>query len=101
MSGTVYKVNEEGVAALQALSQKLPECAEAIKSAAEAMRSAFDDNRQGLGPHDTSIENILEEIKEANDAAADPVEELSEKIGDVAEGYQDIIDNDRYGGSGK
>lgn len=93
-----YTVNEAGVAALNSLSQKLPECAETIKTASDTLSSSFDENRAGLGPHDASIESILEDMKAANEAAAEPVEELSEKLSDVAESYQEIIDNDRYGG---
>ena len=95
-----YAVNEEGVAALQSLSDALPECAEKITQAAEALQTAFDENKEGLGPHDTSIESILEDIKAAEADAAEPVQDLSDKLADIADAYQDIIDNDRYN-SGK
>ena len=91
-----YTVSDEGVSALKNLSTRLPEQVEAVKSAADALESSFESNHTGLGPHSDSIRRVIEEIREATNQAASPVVELAEKVGDVAEAYQAIIDNNRY-----
>lgn len=95
-----YAVNPEGVQALRTLSRQIVEGAETINSAADALSTAADEHSDALGPHQSSIAGILEEIRAAEAAAAEPVESVSEKLNDVAEGYQEVIDNDRYSGVG-
>lgn len=95
-----YAVNDEGVAALKGLAAKIEEGKEIIKAAAKALSSAADEHSNTLGPHQASIVNILEEIQAAEEAAAGPVESIAEKLNDIAEAYQDVIDNDRFSHSG-
>ena len=40
------------------------------------------------------------EIRSAEEAATEPVDGLSDMLNDVAEGYQEVIDNDRFSGVG-
>lgn len=93
-----YAVNEEGVQALKNLSNEVLESTESIKSAAQALKGAADDNASALGPHQASISNVLEEIQTAEQAAAEPVQEVSDKLNEVAEKYQGIIDDDPFSG---
>lgn len=90
---STYAVNQEGVDALNALSQKLPELLDEIRAAAYQLNSAADDSN-GLGPHAAIIEEIVESIQNSVKEAEEPVGTLSEVIADVAEGYQEIIDDD-------
>lgn len=95
-----YAVNPEGVQALRTLSREIVDGAATIKSAADTLSTAADEHDGKLGPHQSSITSILEEIRAAEAAAAEPVESVSEKLNDVAEGYQDAIDNDPYSSVG-
>lgn len=92
---STYAVNQEGVDALNALSQELPEILEEIKAAAEQLSSCADD-QNGLGPHASTIEEIIESIQTTAKDAEEPIQSLSEIIAEVAEGYQEIIDDDPY-----
>ena len=93
-----YAVNEEGVATLRAMAQRITESAGKVVTAADAMEVAFDENAQGLGPHADSIRQMLEQIAQEEKEMEEPVEELSEIITDLADSYQDIMGNDRYQG---
>ena len=92
---STFAVNQEGVDALNALSARLPELLEEIKTAAEQLNSVADD-QNGLGPHAATIEEIVESIQASVRDAEDPINTLSEVIADVAEGYQEIIDTNEY-----
>lgn len=91
-----YAVNEQGVQALQQLAAKLPEEAEKIKNAVTSLQSAFDENQAGLGPHDNSIENILEEMNQIEASVSDPVRKVSDILNDIADSYQNLIETNGY-----
>ena len=92
---STYAVNQEGVDALNALSQRLPELLEEIKTAADQLNNTASDSN-GLGPHAATIEEIVESIQTSVKDAEEPINTLSEVIAYVAEGYQEIIDDDIY-----
>jgi len=92
---STYAVNQEGVDALRTLSQRLPELLEEIKAAADQLNSTANDTN-GLGPHASTIEEIVESIQTTVKDAEEPINTLSEVIADVAEGYQEIIDDNIY-----
>jgi len=91
-----YAVNEEGIRALRDAAQKLEDSIERITLAASSLDSAAEENDDTLGPHQATILRILENIREIEEAAAEPVESISEVLNDVAEAYQDVIDIDRF-----
>lgn len=88
------KVSEEGVQALKGLAAKIVECSEEIKQAANALHSAADSS--GLGPHQESINSVIQDVMQANVSAADPVADIAEKLNQRAEKYQAVIDHNRF-----
>lgn len=92
----IYAVNDEGVAALNNLGTTLPEKSEEILKMADEIVSTADENAELLGVHAQDLKNALDAIKQEICNAAGPVEELSEKILDVADGYQEVIDRKRF-----
>jgi hypothetical protein len=93
----IFKVNDEGVRALRDLSQVLPEQIGIIRTAGVAVIECQNSNASGLGPHSASISSVLEDVNQEAVQATAPIQELKEKVDKVADAYQAIIDNDRYG----
>jgi len=94
-----YAVNEEGVQALNIVSTSIVEAAEQILKVTNALENTANENNDSLGPHKSSLLSALTQIKDAEKKAADPVKEMSETLKDIANSYQEIIDNDRISGS--
>ena len=94
----IYAANDEGVAALNNLGTTLPEKSEEILKIADKMVSAADENAELLGVHAQDLKSALATIKQEISNAAGPVEELSEKVLDVADGYQEVIERKRFSG---
>lgn len=95
-----YAVSQEGIAELKKMSAAIVSSAENINGLTDALEAASEDHASTLGPHQSSIAEVVEEIRSAEEAATEPVTGLSESLNDVAEGYQEVIDNDRIVGSG-
>jgi len=95
-----YKVNEEGVEALRGLAVQITDALDQIKSAADALSSGADEYRDAIGPHQSSIEQILETLRVAQEQATDPANSVSEKLNETAAKYQEIIDDDPFSGLG-
>lgn len=95
-----YAVNEEGILALRALSGRLNEGVSAVSGAADALENALDSNRLGLGPHAGSISLLISEVRQESRGACGPVSELSAKVLDLANEYQEFVDTNRFGGAG-
>ena len=96
-----YAVNESGIKALHNLADTLLESSDGIVKAAELFFEAYDENKEGLGPHTASIRAILDDIKNIEDDLQDAAEDLSDKLNDIADAYQDIIDENKYDVGGK
>ena len=95
MSGIA--VNNEGVAALKKMSSDLTQALEDIENASKELSSIATD-QNGLGVHVNTINDLLDQIEQALKDAKDPVNTLSSKLLEVADGYQEMIDNDPYAG---
>ena len=95
-----YAVNEEGVVALKALAGRLQESIASISRASDALESAMEANRQGLGPHAASVASLIADTRQAHQDACSPILELSGKVGDLANDYQEFIDMNRFAGGG-
>ena len=93
----IFEVNQQGVRALRDLGQKLPEQIGVIRTAGTSVIECQQANASGLGPHVESINRVLESINQEAIQATAPVHELVEKVNQVAQGYQAVIDNDRIG----
>lgn len=89
-----YAVNEEGVQALNTMSQQIVTAKDELVQAVQAVKSTADGN-DAIGPHKESLDEALEQITQSVNDASEPVDDISEILKDVAEGYQEVIDNDR------
>lgn len=94
-------VNSESVRSLREYSNKINESVEEIKNSTNTMENVTDQYSGRLGPHADQIKQALLEIKSAVWQGVVPANEISEKLVDVADAYQEIIDTNYYGGSGK
>lgn len=95
-----YAVSPEGIGELKKMSAAIVSSAEAIKTLADALETVSEEHADTLGPHQSSIAGIVEEIRSAEEAATEPVNGLSDMLNDVAESYQEVIDHDRFSGGG-
>lgn len=97
-----YAVNQQGVLALKTMSAAIIDSIESIQGLTKALRSSAEEHSNTLGPHISSINNVIEEIDRQTKEATEPATGVSESLNEVAEGYQEVIDNDRINGlSGK
>ena len=90
--------NEAGVAELRRLSTNLSKSAETIAKSVPALQSALDEEKNGLGPHDNTIEKILENMRTVTSEIGIPVFELADTLNDLADTFEEIIDDDIYSG---
>ena len=91
-----YMANDQGVQSLKRLSSSLVEQVNAIKQETEALQSELDSNRSGLGPHAGDIQAVIDKMNEEVKGATSPVNELAEKINDLAKEYQEFINTKRF-----
>ena len=93
-------VNSEGVSALKDYSAKLTDATDEIKTETDRMTNVTDQYSGKIGPHADQIKNALDVIKGAVFQGTVPAVEISDKLKEIAEAYQEIIDTIFYGGSG-
>ena len=91
----LYSVNQEGVDALRSLSSGLIESLEMVEAAVSRLASVSGD-QNGLGPHGAKIDDVINNIQQVAKNAESPIQDLSQKVSEVAEAYQDIVDTDPY-----
>lgn len=98
-----YAVSEEGVHALKTMASNILNAIDQILNMINSIEPVADEYVDTLGPHHTSLVSAITEIREAQKQAVQPASELSESLNDVADAYQDIIDNDKVsvGNNGK
>lgn len=92
----VVYVNESGVAALRKLGEKLPAISNEIRHYADKIISIALDQEDLLGVHARDLIEALGTIQQELQAAAEPIEVLSETVLDIADAYQEIIDHSRF-----
>lgn len=95
-----YAVNEEGVSAIQSTANSVQSSLEAISALTNKIRSSASNYCGCIGPHESSLEEALEQIEESVKSASEPANSVAEKLNEVAEAYEEIISNDPYLGSG-
>ena len=88
-----YAVSDEGVTALMAMSSGILESVALLYQATTKMQTEADSFGETLGPHRSSLNGALKTIYECIKIAVEPCSVLSETLKDVAEAYQDVIDN--------
>ena len=90
------QVTEQAVAALNNMSVQLQELAGKIHTATETMKSAFEDNRDGLGAHSDDIQTLIDEVEKTEQDASAPVKKLVLKLQRAALIRQKHIETQRY-----
>lgn len=93
-----YAVNEEGVSALTGLVRHLADSTTNIFEKTSDLQSTIDDKNDTLGPHKESLIKAIKDIYTSLKDALEPINSLSENIKEIAKAYQEIIDNDKFGG---
>lgn len=88
---TKYKVNQEGVDALNECCRALKGAMSELEMAAVNLKTQLAANSDGAGPHYDEIEEIAEQLSRDVQDLQDPVDEVSEKLANLAESYEDII----------
>ena len=91
-----YAVNEEGISAMNAMASAIEEAVEEIQSQCKKIESAADEHQDSIGPHQASLESVLEEIATNLSQSSEPANLVGEKLKEVAEGYQEVIDTDNF-----
>lgn len=91
-------VTDESVQIMQTTASGIEENMEAIKQAVDALKTAYESNASGLGPHTASIQELIEELESLAGEGDKPAKKLILKLTRLAAEYQRMIDNDRYKG---
>lgn len=94
-----YAVSYEGIEALRNLGTNLWNSLGKIAASNLKLLDTVGENRQGLGPHSSEIINISKEVNEITKQVKEPVEILIERLNDIADAYQMLIELDPYSGS--
>lgn len=90
-----YAPNESGINALRSMSAAIHDAIEQIQTRTADIQSAADEYSDTLGPHKESLDGALDYIRESVKQASDPANSVAEVLNEVAEAYQEIIENDR------
>lgn len=95
-----YKADQEGVLALKTMSAAIFSSTEQILGLTTALSTCLDSHRGYLGPHESSLEAVVENIETTVKTSTGPINEISEMLNDIADGYQEIIDDNPFAGAG-
>lgn len=90
-----YAVNGNGIQALESLSVIITDSVSQLFRLTMMMEGYADDNNEVLGPHKASLISELKIIYEAIKESAEPVKCISDKLKEIAEIYQELVENDR------
>ncbi len=90
-----YAVNEEGIEAMNTMATAIIESVEQLEGYTSTVQSAGDEYEDTLGPHKASLDEALAEITKSVKEAADPANSVAARLNEIAEGYEEIIGNDR------
>ena len=92
-------VTQESIAALKTMSTRLQELQKDLQAGASSLEAAFNENKDGLGAHSTSILTLIQELKKyTGDVAgpSGPVKKLVKRLQVSADVRQKHIDTDHY-----
>lgn len=93
-----YAVNEQGVAALKRMATVLSNVGEHICDAIGIVKDVADEHDGMLGPHKSSLDDVIENIQITLQKSTTSMEAMSELLEEIAEGYQEIIDDNAFAG---
>lgn len=89
-----YAVNEAGVSSLHNISATLVGASAGVFEKTSQLQILTADNEDSLGPHKASLNQAIMEIYIGLKESAESISVLAATAKDVAEAYQEIIDND-------
>lgn len=89
-----YAVNEEGIAAMRTVGSQTLEAMNCLYQESSKIISLSDNHSDLLGPHKSSLNSAVLEILTELKAAAAPINEITETLNDIADSYEEIINND-------
>lgn len=92
-----WQVTEQAVAAMNNISKQLQNIAAKIHSETEKIKSAFEENHDGMGAHSANIQALIEDVEGTEQDAAIPVQKLVLKLQRAALVRKKHIENNRYG----
>lgn len=92
---STYAVSPEGVVALKRGASNILTALESIVYETGTVSRVIEEYHDLLGPHEASLSEAIDSISQALKLASDPAENVAEKLTDVAEGYEEVIGNDR------
>ena len=75
-----FTVTDEAVKALANMAVELESKMGEIQKAITALKTAYDDNKAGLGYHSDSIAGLLEDLEQTGEEANIPVKKLVLKL---------------------
>lgn len=96
----IYAVNEAGVNALRETARHIIGSAEQLDHACIDIEAAMEENPDALGPHASSLANAVYFLQTAVDESVQPCCDISSLLLELAEEYEDIISNNRFGANG-
>lgn len=91
-----YAVNEAGVSALQNISTALMNSVADLFEKTSQLQTITSDNEDSLGPHKASLNQAIMEIYIGLKESTESISTLAASAKDIAEAYQEIIDNDDH-----
>ena len=89
-----YAVNEAGISALQNISTVLMTSVADLFEKTSQLQTISSDNEDSLGPHKASLNQAIMEIYIGLKESTESISTLASSAKDIAEAYQEIIDND-------
>lgn len=95
-----YACSNEGVQALNNCASQILEGSQVIEQETSTMRQVADEYSGTIGPHQAELSAALDGIAGAIKRCIEPANNIASILQDVAEGYQDVIDTNRYGSAG-
>ncbi len=91
-----FACSDEGVQEINGCASSIEEGVNTIKSETDTMRQVADEYTNTLGPHHSELVEALEAVGEAVKHCAEPAEGVVEKLEELADSYQDVIDTQRF-----
>ena len=89
-------VSEQSIAALLNMGGQLEELTVRIHQETLNLKSAFEQNMEGLGPHVSSIQTLIDDVEGTEQDATKPVKILVLKLQRAAVVRQGILQKNRY-----
>ena len=97
-----YKVNEEGVASLREMASKLEASTDEVVQAVRNANSILEEYGDTLGPQGmTTLKSAVDGIASTIKGSFDSIDEVVVKLNDIADDYEEEIENDPYASIGQ